>query len=284
MKSINQVRHFYVVNKSGDLEVKNSSDSFSFVYTNAKGEKESSDIIKKDNILYAVKTLASKMPAPKAKRVTVKIAAETLEVGNEYTVKVAIKNVAGDNNTIIKYGSFVAKGTAADYDTLIASLNKNLDGMIIAAQGESGVTLTAQPAPYETGVSHYKVYDFDVTLLSEEAGAWAPIENEDITYVSVENFKNGPIIADMEWFHIGARGDMYRNFGHPYSVKTKTSADPTKNYDTLDIHYAYVGPNEGAQKSEKTITIAVDSSANTVINGIISTSGITVTEGGAKTA
>jgi hypothetical protein len=34
------------------------------------------------------------------------------------------------------------------------------------------------------------------------------------------------------------------------------------DYDVYDIHYAYVGPNESVQKSEKDITIAVPTSAS----------------------
>jgi hypothetical protein len=85
---------------------------------------------------------------------------------------------------------------------------------------------------------------------------------------------NGKKIADAEWFHSGARGDMYRGFGYPHSVKTKLLANEATAYDTLDIHYAYVGPNEGAQKSEKTITVAGTSAQLTALKDALGEIGI----------
>jgi hypothetical protein len=71
---------------------------------------------------------------------------------------------------------------------------------------------------------------------------------------------------------------MYRGFGHPYGVKTKLVADASVAYDTIDIHYAYVGPNEGAQKSEKTITIVCADKAqlNTLIGNFNTATGLSV--------
>ena len=51
--------------------------------------------------------------------------------------------------------------------------------------------------------------------------------------------------------------------------------DPTLEYNTIDIHYAYVGSNESVQKSEKDITIVVpkvgenNATANKLTNDII---------------
>ena len=74
-------------------------------------------------------------------------------------------------------------------------------------------------------------------------------------------------IADLEYFCMGERGDQYRGIGWPNIIPTKYMVDPTKEYATLDIHYAYVGANESVQKSEKDITIVC--ADTTVLNGII---------------
>jgi hypothetical protein len=37
--------------------------------------------------------------------------------------------------------------------------------------------------------------------------------------------------------------------------------DPAKTYDTVAIHFAYVGSNESVQKSEKDITLLVPTDA-----------------------
>lgn len=66
---------------------------------------------------------------------------------------------------------------------------------------------------------------------------------------------NGKAIADLEYFCMGERGDIYRGVEFPHNIPTTYLVDPTKTYYTFDIHYAYVGSNESAQKSEKDITI-----------------------------
>ena len=54
--------------------------------------------------------------------------------------------------------------------------------------------------------------------------------------------------------------------------------DPTKEYHTLDIHYAYVGANESVQKSEKDITIVCAdlSEMNKIIGAFNTATGLTV--------
>ena len=69
--------------------------------------------------------------------------------------------------------------------------------------------------------------------------------------------ENGKKIADLEYFCMGERGDIYRNTAWPHNIPTTYLVDPTIKYNLIDIHYAYVGSNESVQKSEKTITLAV---------------------------
>jgi subtilisin family serine protease len=89
---------------------------------------------------------------------------------------------------------------------------------------------------------------------------------DDVTWGSVTEangvtIKNGKLTADFEYFHMGERGDQYRMVGFPDYVPVKYLVDPTKEYDYIGIHYAYVGPNESCQKSEKDITIVVPRAA-----------------------
>lgn len=69
--------------------------------------------------------------------------------------------------------------------------------------------------------------------------------------------KNGKLAADLEYFAMGERADLYRNVGWPDVIPTKYLVDITKEYDMINIHYAYVGSNHAMQKSEKDITILV---------------------------
>ena len=70
---------------------------------------------------------------------------------------------------------------------------------------------------------------------------------------------NNKLMADYEYFYMGERGDQYRMVGWPDYVPTTYIVDPTwqYGYDTVAIHYAYVGANHSVQKSEKDITFIV---------------------------
>lgn len=78
---------------------------------------------------------------------------------------------------------------------------------------------------------------------------------------SVTAITNGKLAADYEYFFHGERGDQYRMVGWPDYIPTEYMVDPTKKYDFISVHFAYVGPNEGCQKSEKDITILAPTTA-----------------------
>lgn len=69
---------------------------------------------------------------------------------------------------------------------------------------------------------------------------------------------NGTKIADLEYFCMGERGDIYRNISWPNAIRTKYMVDPTKEYNVVDIHYYQDEGGENPQKSEKTITFVYD--------------------------
>lgn len=82
---------------------------------------------------------------------------------------------------------------------------------------------------------------------------------------------NSKLMADYEYFYMGERGDQYRMVNWPNYVPTTYLVDANwqYGYDTIAIHYAYVGANHSVQKSEKDITFVVprastDSTASAV--------------------
>lgn len=147
----------------------------------------------------------------------------------------------------------------------------------LAGGATTGVTITEVEQEWKRGVlSQVPVY-FDVhptTILvggvDEIWGVVTPAHSG--VYVG-----NGKNIADLEYFCMGERGDQYRNIGWPNVVETTYLVDPETDYSVLDIHYAYVGSNEGVQKSERDITL-VGSKAdiNTVIGAINTAAGTSI--------
>lgn len=144
-----------------------------------------------------------------------------------------------------------------DEDTLI-----DVDGNPIETSAADGVTITEVEQEWVLGVKESTAVNFTVipttvTYDGDEV-TWGKVTEED----SGKEISNGKKIADLEYFCMGERGDQYRNIGWPYVIPTKYLVDPNKKYATINIHYAYVGPNEGPQKSEKDITIVMKDTSN----------------------
>jgi hypothetical protein len=140
-----------------------------------------------------------------------------------------------------------------------------------ALAGEyTGIVFEEAVQAWSLGKMPQAFIQFEVSTASIEVeGAeviWGKVEKVASTNV-VENGKN---IADLEYFLHGFRGDEYRGNGYPNNIETTYLVDPSKKYDTLDIHYAYVGSNESVQKSEKDITIVCeDDGSHTAMKALI---------------
>lgn len=158
----------------------------------------------------------------------------------------------------------------------------NADGTTVGEY--TGIVLTEVEPDWVLGLKQQKVIHFEavptgINVLEDseyQETTWGAVTYED----SDEVIKNGKLMADYEYFYHGERGDQYRMVGFPDYVPTSYMVDPSKEYDTVALHYAYVGPNESCQKSEKDITLVVPAgTANTYaekINSLISNSGITL--------
>lgn len=258
-----------------------------------------SDLIEIKNIMYAKATKSADM-AHELKAVTVTLD-NTVNGGSpvggqDYILRIAFRQFVGisDEHTYIKYGMVHAYNnmSASDfYKELAKSLVKNFSReesklvKFTLAKGEEAVPVDVNTKwdtlegdftalvideveqPWRLGTMpqvpvYFDVYSTTITVDGDER-TWGVVEDTE----SEGTVGNGKKIADLEYFCMGERGDIYRNIGWPNSIPTTYLVDPSKTYETLDIHYAYVGNNESVQKSEKDITIVA--SDKTVLNSII---------------
>lgn len=248
-----------------------------------------SDIIDVNNIIKATATSAIKMRKPLTK-VTVALD-KTINSGNpisgeDYILRILIRQFGGmsDEDQYFKYG--VVHATAADtpstfYKKLALSLAKNFSReaaqifkfSVTTGSAETEVTpltdLTTLSGTY-TGVVieelpqdwilgkmsqdtvQYEVFPTTVQYQGDDV-IWGTATKSNSTTV----IQNGKTIADMEYFYMGERGDIYRGMGYPNNFDTTYLVNPSLEYNVIDIHYAYVGDNESAQKSEKDICIVI---------------------------
>ena len=148
------------------------------------------------------------------------------------------------------------------------------------------IRITEVEQPWRLGVMAqtpvYFTVQLTTVLVSGDERIWGTVtDNEDAGTID-----NGKKIADLEYFCMGERGDIYRGVGFPNNIPTTYLVDPTVKYNVIDIHYAYVGSNESVQKSEKTITLVVpkvgantqtsNKLANDIISAINAATGLTI--------
>lgn len=293
---------------AGSIAVK-SDTAKNHLYFEYKGADNlmRSDLIDIKNILYAKATDADDM-AHELRAVTVTLDSEVNAApvaGQDYILRIAFKQYVGmsDEDQYFKYGMVHAYAgmTASDfYKKLALSLAKNFSREIVplvkfiltdsgdeavpvdATTKESSLTGTYKALvideveqPWRLGIMeqtpvYFEVQPVPVTVNGDER-IWGKVEETD----PAGTIANGKKIADLEYFCMGERGDMYRGVGYPNNIPTTYLVDPTVKYNVIDIHYAYVGSNESVQKSEKTITLVVpkvgatNSASNKLANDII---------------
>lgn len=302
--------HVLASDAAGSIAVKNDTVK-SHLYFEYKGADNlmRSDLIDTKNILYAKATDATAM-AHNLKSVTVALDSNvnggSPVAGQDYILRIAFKQYVGmsDEDQYFKYGmvhAYAGMSASEFYKVLAVSLAKNFSREIVplikieiktaSATTEvtpttkvadlkdtyTGVVVTEVEQPWRLGVMaqtpvYFTVQSVPVTVNGDERH-WATL-----TESTSGSIGNGKTIADLEYFCMGERGDMYRQVGWPHNIPTTYLVDPTKTYCVFDIHYAYVGSNESVQKSEKTITIVCADKAelNKVITAFNTATGLSV--------
>ena len=302
--------HVLASDAAGSIAVKNDTAK-SHLYFEYKGADNlmRSDLIDTKNILYAKATDATAM-AHNLKSVTVALDSNVNGgapvAGQDYILRIAFKQYVGmsDEDQYFKYGmvhAYAGMDASEFYKVLAVSLAKNFSREVVplikieiktaSATTEvtpttkvadltgtyTGVVITEVEQPWRLGVMaqtpvYFTVQSVPVTVNGDER-YWATL-----TESTSGSIGNGKTIADLEYFCMGERGDMYRQVGWPHNIPTTYLVDPAKAYCVFDIHYAYVGSNESVQKSEKTITIVCADKAelNKVIAAFNTATGLSI--------
>ena len=179
-------------------------------------------------------------------------------------------------------GKFDANGymevTPSTKDTgATDSTNPYYNGTSAVVSDIDSIRITEVEQPWRLGVMAQTPVYFTVQpvaiLVNGDDRIWATV-----TEGTNGTIGNGKKIADLEYFCMGERGDVYRGIGWPHNTPTTYLVDPTSTYYVLDVHYAYVGDNEAVQKSEKTITVVCSDKTefNSIITAFNSASGLSV--------
>ena len=276
---------------AGDITVvkKDADDSIYFQYKGALLDNMRSDLIKVDNI--------TNLTATKAEDLAIKLKGYSLVLdpkvnggqpvaGQEYILRLAFREFIGmsEADQYFKYGMVHAYSglSASDfYKEMALSIAKNLskdvtalvdvylyDGSVetkveASTKKESltgtytAIRFAEAVQPWHLGLMPQAVIPFEVQpvdiLVDGDHRIWGKVESYDTN----ASLPEGQLIADLEYFCMGERGDQYRNMGWPNVIPTKYLVDPSKKYDVINIHYFYQGDGISVQKSEKDIQIVV---------------------------
>lgn len=299
--SVNQNRQFYVldtqlaadsVNVSnltkGQAKMGTTADGQFFFTHMGEGGLTRTDLIDKDKVCYVTVTPKESMRRyPKKATVVLNpnVNEGKLISGQDYILRIQINNYLSpsDASVLIKVGAvhaYAGMTAEAFYKKMAEVLTKSFSrdaSVLLTFKGAStGLTITENPdQPWRLGVLSQEPVNFnvfaDTVKYNGDEVIWAKT-NEDTGLIDVTEdtastaVGNGTKIADLEYFCMAERGDMFRNMGWPNNIDVKYMVDPTREYDVLDLHYYYSGDGVQVHKSEKDITFV--SSTSGVISGL----------------
>lgn len=303
--NVNQNRQFYVITevvtaeptKEGQIKLGKTADGKQIFFKHfGKGGLTRTDLIDVDKTCYAKVTPKADMQR-KLKKATVALSADVNEgkpiVGQDYVLRVQINNFLspGDASVYIKSNAVHAtKAMSADvslfYQAMVDSLEKNFSrekqsagmNLLEFEKTEDGIVITeVADQPWRLGVLSQEPVNFEAiptTVRFEgEDVIWGTVKEEEAEgYVG-----NGRQVADLEYFCMAERGDMFRNMGWPNNIDVKYMVDPSKEYDMLDLHYFFSGDGVQVHKSEKDITFVADTTTvMTALKTALTGAGVTV--------
>lgn len=301
----------------GDLAVIQAKDEKGgnkkgfYLLTKGHGGLTRSDIVEEGKIEYVGVTTAASMAHKKLKyTLTPSTSTSLWGTGTGNPVKEAFANQdilvrlyfsqyisIGEEDTYMKYGvvhTYTGMTKAQFMQTLKESIDANLsreaDKMVDVTINNNVITIAEKEPEWELGTRQQHYTNFRVTASKAEIdGAEIDVFNVDAdgnipsAYDAADVINNSKIAADLEYFAMGDRADIYRNLGWPNVRPSKmlVDADSEDGYDMVDIVYYFSGPVEDVQRSRKQMTIicpaGTGASYKTAIDAIINP---TTTTGG----
>lgn len=286
----NSVRHFYVVTGEhrgdiqssgvGNISLTEPIDGKVMMKYKGMGGIIHTDLIDFKTIT-SIKSIGGK--GTPTSKITVTLPEKaSIVAGQDYVIRVKVLNhyspaqeaamfqfgVVHANNDMVKTPKKFWEALAS---SLNANLNKGEEALFTIKALETSLEIEeiAQIKNYKRGSISVKPINFEVytsesTLYfaGEEGGEgyyetmlWGKTNRTDSTPIP-----NAYKIADMEHFYHGERGDVYRDSVAKIGWDTKYMInDFSSNYDTLDIHFAFVDTGTESYRSEKHITLVAKS-------------------------
>lgn len=275
-----------------------------YLLTKGYGGLTRSDIVEEGKIEYVTSTAAAKM-AHKKKEYTLSLKSDTaLWSSNAVTAKFANQDILvrmyfkqyisiGEEDTYQKYGVVhtytgmtKAQFIQTLYESLEANMSREADKMVEfeltgasngTASNTSTIVIKEKEPDWVLGIRQQAWTNFEVAASKAEIdGAEVNVFTTDANGFIPSDFNGGTVsnskvIADLEYFAMGDRADIYRNLGWPNVRPSKLLVNPeaANGYDLVDIVYYFSGPVEDVQRSRKQMTIVAPAGSGAAIKTAI---------------
>lgn len=273
-----------------------------FKYMNADGLVTRSDLIYPKNIVSIKMTPAADLATPLlAHTITVDTNAVTLSnlVGKDVALNVTVHQIISydesDSITVSAHVTGNATNTAsaaafyaAFAKALVNAVPKMADAPFKVFLGSTEITKTLADASYPSNATALVLVPapgkYVRGKLSKEAlmlsvsssvrgsniedTAWA-IDTVAPSQISGNTEISGAYaLADLEYFALGERGDIYRGSIWPNEYNPTYVIDVTKDYNVLTVEYYWQGSAENVQKSPRMIQVAAEAAQS---NDVVTT-------------
>ncbi len=265
-----------------------------------------SDRIQVKNLSYVKAVSAADMVTP-LKSVLVSLSADVNEgkpvVGQDYILRINFRQFYGMSDQDQYFKDVAVHATkemnttpSKFYEALVKALNFGFSRELGATKDSNpylkfetttdGVLITEKEQPWTLGTQAQEPVYFDIvptTIYVDGADEiWGTVTDKTpakaTAVVGSTGIGNGKKIADLEWFCMGERGDQYRQIGWPNNIDTKYLVDPTKQYNVLEVHFAFTDEGVNSYRSEKDITIVSESAdvINALVKAINTATGLSI--------
>ena len=316
--SVNQVHQLYVAKSyNATVNAESAAGTIGNVKTvddirgkemffNYKGVESvlTSDFIQIHNIGYAKAIKAADMVTVMKKvKIALKsnVAGGEVVSGQDYVLSINFKNFFSSGDASQYFKDAAVHGTsgmtaAQFYTKMVESLNaafsrepganKTSNPYVKFTSDANGLYIEEKPQEWELGTKKARRIMFDVFCSTIYTGGedlvWGEVTDvtpaKSAAVVGTNAVGNGQQIADLEWFCMGERGDQYRMKGWPHVIPTKYLVDPTKQYNVLELHYAFTDTGVNSYRTEKEITIVAEDASvlNSLIGAINAATGLEI--------
>ncbi len=295
--------------KSGAIQAKtidNGVDKELYFLVKGADTVLKSDRIQLRNISYVKAVAAADMVTP-LKSVLVALSADVNGgkpvIGQDYVLRINFRQFYGMSDQDQYFKDVAVRATKEMYTTpskfyeaVVKALNlsfsrevgatKDSNPYLSFSSSANGILITEKEQEWTLGKQAQEPVIFDIvptTIYVDGVDEiWGTVTDKTPTkakaVVGSTGVGNGKKIADLEWFYMGERGDQYRQIGYPNNIDTKYLVDPTKQYNVLEIHYAFTDEGVNSYRSEKDITIVSEDASviNAMVKAINTATGLSI--------